>query len=264
VNKYLKNYLISIQDNFNYRIDFLIRLVTGFLFSYAIVAMWYVITDVNSGQLDAITIANTIKYMILASLFNEMLNSISGGDITQKVQTGDISRQLLYPVSFPATLFFQCLGKATATLITRSIPTLLILTLIYQPAWNLHPVNLLILLITGLAGFYISFMVVIWVDMISFWWVETFYFQMIRGSIIGFFSGGLVPLWFYPDWLLKVMEFLPFKYIIYVPIAAYLGHIRLDELPRYLLIYFVWICLTTAVTYMIWQAGKKKVCIHGG
>jgi ABC-2 type transport system permease protein len=264
LNPYFKFFQIAFQDNINYRVDFLIRLATGFLQSYATVAIWNVIITTKKGILTPEMMALTLMYMIFACMFNILIHAVPEAEITNRVRTGEIGRDLVYPVSLPVSLFFKSLGITCVTCLTRIVPTFLILTLIFKPAWNLNPVNIAVLIVGAILGYYIYFLINLLIDMISFWWIETFYFHYIKEAVITFASGVLVPLWFYPPQLYKVISWLPFQNIVYTPLGLYLGKIPLSDFIPLLGVNLFWIIVLNLLFYLVWTSGAKKLVVQGG
>ncbi|AZR74378.1 hypothetical protein BBF96_13870 [Anoxybacter fermentans] len=265
MNAYIKHYLISVQDKLNYRIDFLFKFFTIFLHLYASVTIWYAIATANSSSLDETMIADIIKYMILASITtNLMIFCTPEREIARRIRTGEIARDLIYPISLPITLIFKGLGFATANLISMYIPGFILLSIIYKPAWNLNLINIAGLLIGILLGYFIFVLITLQIEMISFWWIENWYMHYIKHAVFNFLSGTLVPLWFYPEWLYKILNWLPFKNIVYIPLGFYLNRISLEQFCIQMALSIFWIILLAGVTFVIWKAGVKKVVIQGG
>ena len=48
----------------------------------------------------------------------------------------------------------------------------------------------------------------------------------IQWGVVSIFSGALIPLEFFPDWLKTVAGFLPFQAIISTPLNIYLGNVQ--------------------------------------
>jgi ABC-2 type transport system permease protein len=46
----------------------------------------------------------------------------------------------------------------------------------------------------------------------------------------GFFSGALLPLTFFPVAVQKIMFFLPFQYVFYIPAMVYTGNVHMAGL----------------------------------
>lgn len=264
-NPYIKSFQIALQDRMQYSTDFLIQFFSGFLYHYAKVAIWFAILMVNKGQVDQLTINDTIMYMILASASGTIyFFAVPTSEITQRVRSGEIGRDLVYPISLPISLFFRSLGGVCTIFLTQVLPAMVILTAIFQPNWPFELVNVLGLLVGAVFGYMLYFLINLQVDMISFWWIETFYFHYIKDAVFRFLSGTLVPLWFFPQWLYRIIEWLPFKNVVYTPIAFYLGRITVQEFLVQMGIQVCWLILLIGVTYLMWKKGTEKVVVQGG
>ena len=81
---------------------------------------------------------------------------------------------------------------------------------------------------------------------------------------IGFFSGSFVPLWFFPEIVGSISEWLPFKGIFFNPISVFL--MKLEPLTVYQEIFkqTIWVAALALICYMIWQRGIKKLTVQGG
>jgi ABC-2 type transport system permease protein len=263
-NSYLKVFLLSVQENLTFRIDFLIRFFTSFIQSYASVAIWYAIATTNIIQLSDIQISDTIKYMILTTGFLDIYLIIPWNEISEKVSKGTIDRDLLYPVFLPLNILCKCLGLSFVALLTRVIPTLIILSVFFWITWSFSLLTVGLFFFGIIMGYFIYFLLNLLVDLLSFWLLETFSLQNIRIAIVLFLSGIYIPLWYYPDWLLSILDYLPFKFIIYVPIAFYLEKITLLDYLRQLGIVSIWILIFGIICLLLWNRGTKKVVAHGG
>jgi ABC-2 type transport system permease protein len=180
------------------------------------------------------------------------------------VQTGDIARELLYPVSLPGTLFARGLGNAIFSLLLRGLLTLAAMSLIFRVSWDVESARLGLFVLFLLAGFVIQFLLSFQVDMLAFWVYETTALHYIKNAIADFFSGSLIPLWFYPSWIMGVLNILPFKNTVYVPVAFLVGELPLSAAPFQFLVSLGWCVLLTATSALMWRAGLKKVVINGG
>lgn len=53
--------------------------------------------------------------------------------------------------------------------------------------------------------------------MLAFKFLDVSPFLMIKGQIISFVTGGLIPLALFPQSIVSVMRFVPFYYVTYLP-----------------------------------------------
>ena len=93
---------------------------------------------------------------------------------------------------------------------------------------------------------------------LTFWISETDYF---RGAIenLSLILGGLwVPVTFFPKEILKILDYLPFKYQYYFPVAIFQGKVMTGEIMRGLIIESIWIVILFFVLKTTWANGIKK------
>jgi ABC-2 type transport system permease protein len=260
---YSKFASMTLKENTNFRVNFFLSLFLGFLSAYARVAVWVVIVHSGPG-LDPVLAERTIQYMLLSAFAVSFLHNFDRDPVFNRVQSGDIARELLYPVSLPGVLFARGLGSALFSAMLRGLLTLAAMSLIFRVSWNIEPARLGLFVLFLLAGFVIQFLLSFQVDMLAFWVYETTALHYIKNAVADFFSGSLIPLWFYPPWIMGVLNFLPFKNTVYVPAAFLIGELPLSAAPFQLFVSLGWCLLLSAASALMWRAGLRKVVINGG
>jgi ABC-2 type transport system permease protein len=76
-------------------------------------------------------------------------------------------------------------------------------------------------------------------------------------------AGGIFPLDVLPHFLQIVLQLTPFPYLIYYPIAIFLGKITGLYLVRILLQTVLWTGLMYLVTKYLWRKGLKVYAAEG-
>ena len=257
---YRKYILMILKERMNFRIDFFIYLVTGFFSSYAHVAIWFVIT----AAVDPAVAAKTIQYIVLSGFVGAFISAPDRDPVFIRVQNGDIARELLYPVSFPLTVFARGMGSAVFRALFNGLITLIIMSVIFRISWRIEEGRLAFFILFLVLGFVLQFLISFQVDMLAFWVYETTALHYVKEAVLGFFSGRLIPLWLYPAWIMGVLNFLPFRNIVYVPIAMLIGEIPAAAVPGELLRSLGWIVFFTITSSLLWQSGVRKTVINGG
>jgi ABC-2 type transport system permease protein len=74
-----------------------------------------------------------------------------------------------------------------------------------------------------LMNFYINYMI----GLTSFWLVQSNGIRNAFMLVSSIFSGALIPLTFFPEWLQTIQFFLPFQYIAYMPAMVFTGQYSL-------------------------------------
>jgi len=76
------------------------------------------------------------------------------------------------------------------------------------------------------------------------------------------FTGVLIPLTFFPDVIQKVLLYLPFQYISYVPVRVFLGSYELAgikmEIPQIVALQAVAVLVMWAFSEAIWRLGIRR------
>ena len=79
-----------------------------------------------------------------------------------------------------------------------------------------------------------------------------------------FFSGALIPLWFFPDKLRRISEILPFQHIYFSPISIFTGTANGSDIMKILFMQWVWILIFYCIGKMIWNYAVQKITVLGG
>ena len=74
----------------------------------------------------------------------------------------------------------------------------------------------------------------------------------------------MIPLWFMPEGVKRVLEFLPFSSIYFTPVQIYLGQLTYGEIALKCGIQILWIVLIYLLGDFLWRKGQKKLIVQGG
>ena len=77
-------------------------------------------------------------------------------------------------------------------------------------------------------------------------------------------TGSTIPIPFFPIWLQKIAEFLPFRFIGDFPFRIYSNSITLEEGYILILGSIIWIIIITLIGYLVSRISLKKAVIQGG
>jgi ABC-2 type transport system permease protein len=83
-------------------------------------------------------------------------------------------------------------------------------------------------------------------------------------SIMTLLSGGLLPLWFFPQWLAAIAGHLPFAWVSYYPAAVYLGKLDVAQTLIYFAIGAAWLAALLGALTWLWSAARHRLVVQGG
>jgi ABC-2 type transport system permease protein len=184
--------------------------------------------------------------------------------VQRKVGDGSIANEFLKPVNFKLRLFAEDLGNIMFRLIFNFLPALIITICLVKIE---KPVNLMALMLFAVSvvlGFFVLWQISFIVQMTSFWIINVWSISTIKNVFINVFSGAMLPLWFMPDSIMKLLKFTPFDSIYFTPIRIYLGEMRIGEIMFNFGRQIIWICILYAVGELMWRLGQRKLIVRGG
>ena len=77
-------------------------------------------------------------------------------------------------------------------------------------------------------------------------------------------SGLVLPIPFFPNFLQKISNFLPYRYVSDFPFRLYVGNISLQEGIKGIIIQIIWIIILILIGKLITKKALNKVVIQGG
>jgi ABC-2 type transport system permease protein len=267
VKKYLHVINIGLQNNLQYRVNYLTRTLFSFIPLFAMLSLWRVIYE-QPGHRDnaAFSKAEMMFYYLLVAVV-DVLTAVNEDDwqIAADIREGNISQFLLKPVDYlwyRLCLFFS--GRI-AFIAVAAVPLVIFVLCFRQyilPPANSTAVLVLpaSLVLTALLQFFISYAMA----MLAFWLLEISTFIFILFAFEYLASGHLFPLDILPPALKEILFLTPFPYQLYFPISIYLGKVAGMELWRGLAIQLLWVLVAYVFARWMWRRGIKKYSAFGG
>ncbi|GFN32883.1 ABC transporter permease [Paenibacillus xylaniclasticus] len=179
---------------------------------------------------------------------------------------GQMGPMLLRPMS----LFRFELANAIALRITgvlfEFVPDMIIYPLIYPPDFLTWASFGKFLVIITLA-FFLHFLINYLIGLSAMVTQNNSGVNAVKGALVMLLGGSLIPLDFFPSWLQRICDLLPFKYIFYEPIRFFINHPDTQsgiEFLHVVLMQLAWILGLYAVCRMVWALLIRKVVVAGG
>lgn len=235
------------------------------VFTFARIAIWVSVFGAAAGtSVDGVTLPEMITYALLAGpvLYWDYARLVN--EVGKAVQSGDVSVYLLKPLHYPGYLLASHIGHFVFELLLIVAPISLIVWLTY----GLVPPASLFHALAFLAFWALSFMMLFALatlaGLAAFWLMTVFALEWFLMSIMTLFSGGLVPLWFFPGWLAAIVGHLPFAWVSYYPSAVYLGMLDPIQTLLYFAIGLVWLAALLAGLVWLWAKARHRLVVQGG
>lgn len=119
-------------------------------------------------------------------------------------------------------------------------------------------------LVAMLAGQFVGYQLDALIDLACFWSTANQWALYIYGFVQALLSGAIVPLWFFPGWLLTATRLLPFQAVINIPVSLYVGRLSGSAAALGLLAEAAWCLALAGLTRYLWRAAGNRLVVQGG
>lgn len=254
----------SFQKRMQYRVANLAGLTTNFFFLLVQIFVYTAFYAARTGPLP-LNLDEIITYFVLCQVFF-MLMPFWGtrSEVTAAIKSGDVVLQLTKPVDFQAYWFADECGRAYYYLLMRGLPTFLISILFFEVVIPQQPTVLMAFAISMTLSIFMSAAITITIFSTGFWTLDTSGISGMSYAIITLFSGMLVPIVLWPEWLAHVARWIPFEGLIDVPFSIYLG--KITGISAWIAIskQMAWTLFFLGLGRLLLTRGFSRLVIQGG
>lgn len=246
-----------------YRFEVFATLIARYIQIVAVVFLWECVYK-QKNELQGMTKDQMITWIILAAGLSVAYSTHVQSYIRNGVWQGNIAVDFLRPCSFMGMYLAQDIGSALVNVILRLVPTVALGGLTFHMLMPASAENAILCVVSILAGYLIIWLLFALIGVITFWAMELGDMEWTLWTVISIFSGNLIPLYFFPESLQKVLAWLPFQYTYQTPLALYIGKISWQEGLDQIVVQLVWIAILTAALKLLWSRMQKNILIQGG
>lgn len=266
MKKYWQVINIGIQNTLVYRVNFLFRVLFGFLPLIAILSMWRVIYEGKGAGVAGYTLGQMISYYLIKTIVDS-LTAVSEDDwqIAADIKDGHISQFMLKPIDYLA--YRLCLFGAGRLIYSAVALIPVALLVVFYRDYFVLPPNaaafgwfVVSVVMTALLQFFTSYIMAL----LAFWVLEVSTFIFILYAFEYLAGGSLFPLDILPPPLFQALQFTPFPYQLFFPVHIYLGRANGPALYQGLLIQTFWVVTTFALARWMWNRGIRRYSAVGG
>lgn len=263
----MKKYLILIRNSFSeyfaYRLNFFlwrVRVIAIILINFS---LWQAIFRQNK-VVFGYDESQILTYIIFISILSGIVLATRTERVATEINMGILSNLLIKPIHY----FFYNLSRDLADKVINTccsfIEIALLITVINPPViLQNNPFWLLSFIMTSIVASLLYFEINMLLSSVAFWSKETWAPRFIFFILVNFLAGMYFPLDIVPQGLYRILEYLPFTYLIFFPLKIYLGNITIVFLIKGLIISVVWSVFLWWLMIYVWKKGLKIYTSEG-
>jgi ABC-2 type transport system permease protein len=233
--------------------------VFGIIFAYVMLAVYRQRPDVGGWD-----VRDALTFVFLTQGLIAVIGVFAGvGEIGERIKTGDIVTDLYRPVDFQLYWLAMDAGRSAYSVFARGVPPFAIGALLFDvrvPPPAMVPAAALSIAIAVVGCFAWRFIVGLW----TFWLVDDRGPSQLSTIILMFFSGFILPIPFFPDWLRAVCRALPFVTMYQLPVEVFLDKHHGLDLAAVLAYQVLWAAVLLALGRLVLRSATRRVEVLGG
>lgn len=262
--KYLSLAATALQRSIIFRRTLFTNLAANAVWVAVFYFLWQAVFSANA-RIGSFDWDRMRTYLILAYAGNMLITGSNSVYRTiAAIRFGDIALEIGRPYNFMLAQLSITAGPLVveglltgAVVVSASFLFLHIL----PPA---SPEAAVFFLLSMFLGFLARFLIIYIVSLLCFWTVNWMGLHWTHTAITNLFSGALIPLEFFPDWLRTLALALPFQAVINTPLLIYLGEIRGAGIPAAMALQAAWIVILWLIGTLMWAPCTRALEIMGG
>lgn len=239
---------------------------TVFVNILQIIVFFYIWKTIYGGHqtLKGVRFDEMITYVILTRVLFTAVSFGVNNWMGYQIRSGAIIMELLRPVSYQFNLYAGRLGDLVMFFILNGLPVFLVSHVIFGMNLPKGMSNGIVFVVSIFFAITISFLFEFIIGLFSFYTANAWGLQVLKEAVTNFLSGAIVPLMFFPNFMLKIVNVLPFKDMVYTPISIYLGFVQGSEMYIALGFQLMWILILFIISKVFYNISIKKISVHGG
>ncbi|WP_392533481.1 ABC transporter permease [Nostoc sp. C117] len=217
------------------------------------------------------TFQEAVGYVWLGQAFLMAIVPWSGDrEIQDLIRSGAVGYDLLRPTDLYNFWFTRALALRTAPVILRAIPllgvTIFICPLLRFSSLSFPPsfAAFVAFFLSLIGAILLSSALTMLLTVSMMWTLSGEGLNSILPNFIIIFSGMIVPLPLFPEWIKPFLNALPFSGLIDQPFRLFIGNLLPNALFNVLLHQALWIFIIVIVGRLLVNRGVKKLVIQGG
>lgn len=263
LNNYLGVIKASFKKGFVYTVDNILSVVNRIIEVSVMIFIWRAIYG-NNGTINGMNLSNLIIYYALAYSLGHIMTWGINEYMSSSIKNGRINMELLYPIDYIRYFFCYKLGGVLRQLIVISIPTFIILIILFKIKLSFDLINILFFLVITSLSVIIIFFIEFIFGLMTFYTTSGWGLQVLKKALVTILSGQIAPIEFFPNFAIKIINILPFADLIYSPITTLLGMNSYNTILIIFLRQVMWIIILYITSKFIYKKAIKNVTIYGG
>ena len=252
---------IGFEEAVAYRAELLVWMLSTTM-PLVMLALWSAVAaDAPVGRFGQ---AEFTAYYLLMFIARQLTGAWAAWEMNFEVRNGSLSQRLLRPISPIVAYAMENLSALPLrSLVAVPVAGIALFTVGRATlagdwrTWALVPLTLA-------GGWAITFLFNIAIGALSLFTESSLKLAEIYFTLFAVFSGYLIPVELFPPFFRSIVEWLPFRFQVGLPVELATNAHPFPEALRLVAIQWAWVTAMAAGTAAIWKSGLRRYAAYGG
>ncbi len=254
---------VGFVNTLAYRLRYYTGIVTYFIYVTVYYFIWKAIYE-HSANIAGFDFSHILTYVALGWIIRSFYYNNIDQDMAYQVMEGKLAMDLIKPVNIQLMYMAQALGESMFRAVMLSLPTAIVLLLVYPVRGPASAHHLAAFLVSVVLSFFLVAAINFAVGTFAIRLKSILGLLRAKYFLLELFSGLLLPISFFPAIFQKMFSFMPFQYISYIPVLLYLGKIDGRAIAASLALQLFWVLAMVALGAAMWKWSSRRITIQGG
>ena len=250
-----------------YRFEFFVKIIYGLIAMYGAHCLWTALYTQDPALLER-SLPSTTTYAMLAMALDIVFYPSGDNSVdrymSERVRSGSIDTDLLRPINFQVQQFFRNSSYVLAVTVILVLPACIVGILLLDMQLPASLTHMLAFVMSLVLAYLVLFSMNFLLGLVSMITLNIKHISWAYRSMIGLFSGKLIPLWIFPNEMQRIINLLPFRCVFDIPLNIYTGELQGSALLWQMLLQLFWGVLLWGSGQIAWQIIRKQLTVQGG
>lgn len=262
MRKYIQFFRMSIINQLKYPVDLISGMLDKILTTFAMLFLWTAVY-ISGKQVGNFNVNEILVYITLANVIMFLFNNGKDRDMAKKMKSGDIAVDLIRPIQLQVYTVMRSLAESISKFCIFAILIVVFLKIVFPQYLFPDIYHCIAFLISVVLGICIQSEIDFCIGVLSFWFINYWGLSIAKEAVIKIFSGSLFPLELLGNFFLKIVNVLPFKYMVAIPIYIALG-MHTEYIIKNILFQIMWVVVIHVIGIFLYRRAVKRIMIMGG
>jgi ABC-2 type transport system permease protein len=263
----LSAYLELIRMRFLMMLAYRVNYYSGILVYALNIGSYYFVWKAIFGTQETIgglTLTQMTTYIVISWMGRAFYFNNLDREIASEIRDGSVAIQFIRPYNYVIVKIMQGFGEGLFRLLLFMIPGLVVASILFPVELPTDPSRWLIYMVMLFFSFLINSQINIITGLSAFFLENNEGLMRMKRVAVDLFSGLIIPISLFPGWSAKVLQFLPFQAITYLPGSVFTGRVTGSDIYFVLGIQVAWFVGLIILIYFFWFKARTRLFVQGG